>query len=181
MTGLTTYVAAAALFGRGDMAGKRESAVADATEQLTKLDPRSMRSRLYGLQEAVGELPEVECPLQHIFAPGAYARTMLIPAGTVVVGKIHKHQHLNILSKGMVSVLTESGGTERLEGPLTMVSPAGTKRAVYAHTDAVWTTIHLTDETDLAKIEDHVIAKTYEDYEQFLLEEKRAQMLEVQS
>ena len=61
--------------------------------------------------------------------------------------------------------------------PLTMVSPAGTKRAVYAKTDVVWTTIHLTNETDLEKIEEETIAKSYQEYEQFMLghEDKRGE------
>lgn len=156
-------------FGPGDMAGKREAAISDAMEQIQRTAPGSVRNQLYALQASMGGLPEADCPLQHVFAPGAYARTIFLPAGTVIVGKIHKHQHLNILSQGEVRVLTESGGVEALRGPLTMVSPAGTKRAVYALTDVVWTTIHLTNETDLAKIEDETIAKTYEEYEQFKL------------
>ena len=155
-------------FQQGDMAGKREMAVSDAKKQLEAGNLNPSRAKLYALQAAVATLPEVDMPLQHVFAPGAYARTIFIPAGSVIVGKIHKHQHLNILSMGHVTVFTEGGGEEDLQGPLTMVSPAGTKRAVYAHTDTVWTTIHLTNETDLEKIEDHVIAKTYEEYEQFV-------------
>lgn len=154
-------------FGPGDMHGKREHAVHDAREQGALMEPGSVRAKLYALQERLGDLPEAECPLQHVFAPGAYARTIFIPAGTVIVGKIHKHAHLNILCKGSVTVLTESGGTQDLTGPLTMVSPPGTKRAVIAHTDAVWTTVHLTSETDLDAIEEQVIAKTYAEYEQF--------------
>ena len=138
----------------------------------------SVRRRLFALQHGMqneissGEMREVDCPLQHSFIDGVYVRTIFIPAGTVIVGKIHKHSHANILSKGEVSVFTEDGGLERLSGPLTMTSPAGCKRAVYAHTDTTWTTIHRTDETDLDKIEDWVIAKSYEDYEQFKLEGK---------
>jgi hypothetical protein len=138
----------------------------------------SVRRRLFALQHGVqkeiaeGQMQEVDCPLQHSFIDGVYVRTIFIPAGTVIVGKIHKHSHANILSKGEVSVFTEDGGLERLKGPLTMTSPAGCKRAVYAHTDTTWTTIHRTDETDLEKIEDWVIAKSYEDYEQFKLEGK---------
>lgn len=150
------------------MVGKRDAAIADAQEQLSKGTLNGARSKLYTLQASVGALPEVDMPLQHVFAPGAYARTIFIPAGSVIVGKIHKHQHLNILSMGHVTVYTEGGGEEDLRGPLTMVSPPGTKRAVFAHADTVWTTIHLTDETDLAKIEDHVIAKDYEEYERFV-------------
>ena len=157
-------------FGPGDMAGKHDAAVAEGIREGAKHD--GARGALYGLQAALGGLPDVECPLQHVYAPGVYLRTMFIPAGTLIVGKIHKHAHGNILSQGHVRVFTEGGGVEELKGPLTMVSAAGTKRAVLALTDAVWTTIHPTSETDLEKIEDHVIAKTYEDYEQFLLSEQ---------
>jgi hypothetical protein len=104
---------------------------------------------------------------------------MRIPAGTVIVGKIHKHAHLNILSQGTVCVMTETEGDRQLTGPLTMVSPPGTKRAVYAITDAVWTTIHLTNSTDLEEIEAEVIAPTFEDYEQFRLQGETMKQIEV--
>jgi hypothetical protein len=106
---------------------------------------------------------------------------MRIPAGTVIVGKIHKHAHLNILSQGTVCVMTETEGDRQLTGPLTMVSPPGTKRAVYAVTDAVWTTIHLTNSTDLEEIEAEVIAPTFEDYERFALENNMTNRIEVQA
>ena len=46
-------------------------------------------------------LAEPECPLSHVFAPDAYARTIFIPKDTLLVGKIHKHSHLNMLMQGM--------------------------------------------------------------------------------
>lgn len=162
-----------ATFGAGDAFGKKEIAKQDAIEQGALQVTDSARAKIYALQASMGDLPEVECPLSHVFAPGAYARTIFIPAGTTVVGKIHKHKHLNILSKGSVSVITEGGGLEHLAGPIVMVSDAGTKRALFAHTDLVWTTVHLTSETDLGMIEDEVIAKTYAEYEQFLLEHNK--------
>ena len=128
----------------------------------------SARQKLFQLQAACGELAPMNFPLQHVFAPGAYARTIFLPAGSVIVGKIHKHKHLNILSQGTVYVMTEAGGTEELQGPLTMVSEPGTKRAVFAVTDTVWTTIHLTNSTDLATIESEVIARDYAEYEEFI-------------
>jgi hypothetical protein len=115
------------------------------------------------LKQAVEErlIPEVDCPLHHQFAPGAYARTIFIPAQTLVVGKIHKHAHLNMLVAGRVSLATEEG-PQLLEALKVMTSKAGTKRVVYTHTDTIWTTIHLTNETDLQKIEDEIIAPSYE-------------------
>lgn len=155
-------------FSAGDI-GTAEQAEAAANKELAKCE--GARKTLYELQAAAAQsnLPAVECPLQHSFIDGVYVRTIFIPAGTVIVGKIHKHSHANILSQGEVVVFTEEGGREYLKGPLTMTSPAGCKRAVYAITDTTWTTIHRTDETDLDKVEDWVIAKTYEEYEQFKL------------
>lgn len=136
-------------------------------------NPELARRRIVGLQQAAlqavgeGAVVEADCPLTHSFIDGAYVRTIFIPAGTVIVGKIHKHSHANILSQGHVLVYTEQGGLEELHGPRTMVSPAGCKRAVYAFTDVVWTTIHVTDATDLDEIEDYVIAKDYAEYHEF--------------
>ena len=167
-------------FGHGD-APDPAKAAEQARAELAKLDPESARAHLYKLQMLGAELPPVEMPLQHVYAPGCYARTIFIPAGCFVVGKIHKHQHINVLSQGHVSVFTEGGGVEDLHGPLTMSSSPGTKRALLTHTDTVWTTIHVTTLTNLDDIEDFVIAKTYEDYERFALEEKAMQAIEVQS
>ena len=167
-------------FRSGDMAGKREIAVQQAETESAKQS--GIRRQLYELQASIGrELPEVECPLQHVFAPGVYVRTMFIPAGTVIVGKIHKHAHPNILSQGTVRVLTEGEGDRELTGPLSMVSPPGTKRALLALTDVVWSTVHLnpTNTTDLAEIEADVIAPTFEAYEQFALENTMTNGIEV--
>lgn len=154
-------------FQPGDALGleKRELARQDAKTQLT-LGMDGVRARLYALQQATCDLPEVDCPLQHVYPPGLYLRTIFIPKGTVVVGKIHRHRHGNILSQGEVAVLTESGGLEQLRGPITGVSEPGTKRAVYALTDVVWTTIHLnpTNTQDLEQLEREIIAPTYQAY-----------------
>lgn len=154
--------------GDGDNAKGLEVALAE----LAKVEPGSAREMLYKLQAFGGSVGEpVACPLQHTYSGNVYARTICIPAGTFIVGKIHKHEHLNVLSQGIVRVYTEGGGIEELAGPLTMVSKPGTKRALLALTDLTWTTLHeVGAERDLDKIEAMVIAPTYEDYEQFLLE-----------
>ena len=101
------------------------------------------------------------CPVQHHFAPGAYGREMTIPAGLVVVGKIHKHAHINVISKGRVQVFTEQDGVLELAAPCTFVSSPGTKRVVHVLEETVWTTVHVTDKTDLAEIEREVIATDF--------------------
>ena len=159
-------------FGPGDTTGemKQALAVADAFDQMAALPAGSAREKLYKLQADISRFPQVECPLQHLFVPTGdgkyiYSRTIFIPAGTRIVGKIHKHAHHNTLSYGRALVFTEYDGMQVLTGPLSMVSEAGTKRGVYAETDVVWTTIHLVSSMDLDKIEDELIAKTYAEFE----------------
>ena len=108
------------------------------------------------------------CPLKHTFSDGSYVREITIPAGMFIVGKIHKHDHPNFLLKGKVTVVTEDG-IEELEGPLSIISKAGTKRALYAETELVWTTIHAnpTNTEDLEELEENIIAPTYLEYEKF--------------
>lgn len=110
------------------------------------------------------------CPLKHSFSPGIYVREILIPEGTYIVGKIHKHSHPNFLLSGVVEVVTEGSGKETLCGPLSMISPAGTKRALRAITDLKWVTVHSnpTNTQDLKELEAIVIADSYEEYEKFI-------------
>jgi len=110
------------------------------------------------------------CPLKHSFADGIYVREIFIPAGTILTGKIHKHSHPNFLLKGIVDVVTEGAGLERIEGPRSIISEAGTKRALHAITDLVWVTVHLnlTNTEDLKEIEKDVIAENYKEYNRFI-------------
>lgn len=110
------------------------------------------------------------CPLKHSFGDGIYVREIFIPQGTVLTGKIHKHKHPNFLMRGEVVVVTEGGGMEHLQGPLAMISPAGTKRAVVALTDVWWITVHGTTSQDLEIIESELIAPDYESYTRFRAE-----------
>jgi hypothetical protein len=102
------------------------------------------------------------CKIKHYFAPGVYAREMWMPEGCLITGKIHMTEHLNMLSQGKVSV-SNQGESITMEAPHTFVSPIGTKRAIYAHEDSTWTTIHATDLTDPVKIEEEIIAETFEE------------------
>lgn len=125
---------------------------------------------------AQGEFEDVmpDCSLRHWFVPKSeeygchtYAREFTMPTGALVIGKIHRHPHLNFISKGRVLVATEQG-TEVLAAPTTFISQPGTKRAVYVIEECVWTTVHLTrdsGEENLDSIEHEVIAPSYDSLE----------------
>lgn len=110
------------------------------------------------------------CPLKHSFSEGMYVREIFIPKGTVLTGKIHKHEHPNFLMSGEVEMFTEFGGYETIKAPMAMISKAGTKRVIKALTDVVWVTVHAnpSNTKDLKKLENIVIAKDYNEYKRFI-------------
>lgn len=122
-----------------------------------------IREKIARLESVLSEMEQIDLPLKHTFTTGIYAREIFIPKGSVVVGKIHRHNHLNFISSGDVTVLTKDG-LKRIVGPCTMISTSGTKRALYAHEDTIWTTIHANpnEERDIEKLEELTIAKNYD-------------------
>jgi quercetin dioxygenase-like cupin family protein len=123
---------------------------------------------------ANGEIPNTlpDCKLTHTYAPidenygcGTYARQMFIPKGTLIIGKIHRHQHLNFIMQGKVSVSTEFG-PKFFTAPCVFVSEVGLKRAVIAEEDTIWVTVHITKhlgEENLDKMEEEIISPTYQE------------------
>lgn len=103
----------------------------------------------------------------HHFAPGLYAREMRLPKGAFISSKVHKFPGLSILSKGSMALYLDDGTTQIVREGFHIVAPAGARRAAIALEDVVWTCMHPTDETDLAKIEAHFIAQTPADYLEF--------------
>ena len=104
----------------------------------------------------------VVCPLTHTFVDGAYVREIFMPKGILLTSKIHKITHPYFVLRGDVSVITEEG-VKRIKAPFYGVTPAGTKRLLYMHEDTTWVTVHVTKERDLEKIEEEIIAKTFEE------------------
>ena len=143
--------------------------------EVAEIEKETIREKILDFEEILKEHPDVflgdtiNCPLKHSFSDGIYVREIFIPKGTVLTGKIHKHAHPNFLMMGEVSVITEEGGRERLKAPMSMISPPGTKRVVFAITDVIWITIHHNpkNHTNLDKLEDMVIAKNYLEYKNF--------------
>lgn len=113
------------------------------------------RENIYRLQEELLKYPQVEFPTEHSFADGMYARKMLIRKGVVMVGKVHKKEHFAFLMTGEITV-TMGSTIQRIKAPFMVVTPPGSKRAVYAHEDSWCLTIHRTDLTDIAAIEDEI-------------------------
>lgn len=129
--------------------------------------PAERRAQVASLEASMHALPDevkIECPVTHHFASGMYGREMFIPAGTCVVSKIHRHEHLSILLSGTLTIDTEQG-QETLTGPYVFVSRVGAKNVGVALTDVRFLTLHLNlkDETDLVALEAEHIAPSFDD------------------
>ena len=113
-------------------------------------------------------------PVHHL-ADGIYAREITVPAGSLITGLVHKAEHLNIISKGDITVWTEDG-MRRIQAPFTMVSRPGTKRVGFTHAETVWTTIHAnpTNESDIHALE----AALVEPMKQYNLEDATCHSLQ---
>lgn len=132
---------------------------------MTEIQER--RDNIMRLESALLELggaTNFDNLLKHHFAPGVYARELFIPKGHILTGKIHKTTHLNIVAQGKIAVVG-SDSRKIISAPAVFVSGPGTKRAGYALQDTTWITIHVTDETDLERIEDQVIARDFDEIE----------------
>jgi hypothetical protein len=124
----------------------------------------SMRQRIERVQEELAKLPQYEPKTTHRFHGGMYCREVWREAGVLVVGKVHKKEHLYLIVSGTVCISDGIGEPQRFTGPHMIESSPGTKRAVYAETDVLCMTFHRTD------------ASTVEAAEAELVEEDEAAM-----
>jgi len=141
------------------------------TEVVTLDEHASLVEKLEFLQDEAKQLPQVEVTLRHYFAHGIYGRELARPAGTLIIGKIHKTRHMFILLSGEMSVLTDNG-MERFVAPQIVIGSPGTKRLTYAHTDCVAIVLHGTPLTDLDEIEKVFVAQNDQEYLKYLEDEK---------
>lgn len=113
------------------------------------------RAQIDTFEAALLQQPQVNIPVEHRFAEqeNLYAREIVIPAGTLMTGRVHKHQHVSIMISGDMTVLTETG-MQRVRGYHCWICPPGTKRVGYAHAETRWITVHHTEHMQPDGIED---------------------------
>jgi len=109
--------------------------------------PESVRE----LETYMLSMPQVDLETSHLVHGRMYARTILIPAGTLLTGAETKCDNICVVV-GDITVTTDDG-TVRLTGHHVIPARAGFKRAGIAHADTWWTTLIQTDEADVSAIE----------------------------
>lgn len=98
------------------------------------------------------DFQEVEMPLTHYFSGELYAREIFMPAGALVVGRIHMYDTISVVSQGEALVFSSGAGVTRVKAPATFMSSAGGRRILIILKDMVFTTMHITTERDPDKL-----------------------------
>jgi hypothetical protein len=111
------------------------------------------------LEKQLLPLQQVEVPLEHMFAPGVYARQVEMPADTFIIGHQHNTEHFNIILTGRASVMMD-GVVHEVKAPAILKSGIGVRKILYIHETMRWITIHPTHETDVQRLEDMLVVKS---------------------
>ena len=134
---------------------------AEYTKEEFRIGIKDVENRMLQSERSLkGEELDYFNPLKHSFANGLYIREVFNPAGELLVTKIHKYSHPFFLLKGQMTIMSEDG-EKTIQAPHYGITNAGTKRIIYAHTDCIFVTVHATNETDVDKIEEEIIAKNF--------------------
>ena len=114
------------------------------------------REQIEQLQAEMAQMPQYEAPTEHVFHGGMYCRQVWRPAGCLIVGKVHKKEHFYMVVSGTVKVTTDDG-LQTITGPMLLCSKPGTKRAVFAETDALCMTFHRVDSNTVEDAESELV------------------------
>ncbi len=124
--------------------------------------PAVMRERIDALVQRMLALPDAvrdfNDATEHEFASGLYIRKLRIPAGQLVVGRVHLKPCVNIVESGEITVLTEFGA-RRLTAGFVGVSRPGIQKVGLAHKDTVFVNVFRTDATDVPTVEREIATK----------------------
>lgn len=127
--------------------------------ELSKLVSTEVPSRVQidKLQAEMASMPiAMSFKTEHYFSGGMYGRKMTLPAGVLLVGRVHKTDHLFICAQGEAIVWTENGMRKIFAGDV-IPTKAGTKNVVLAITETIGFTALKTDKTDVAEAEDELV------------------------
>ena len=127
------------------------------------------RQRIEVLQDFIvnaglpAELNGNEDECQHIFQGGMYARGLLIPAGELVIGRLHKQPRICIIASGSCIFVDENQRKE-VSAPWFGSFEQGSKTVVYALTDCYWIAILKTELQESKTAFDTLTCTTRDEY-----------------
>lgn len=128
---------------------------------------QKLKTKIDAFQAMMLEQPQAEVPVRNVFSGGVYAREVFIPKGTLLVGKLHMTEHLNICLQGDLTFVTVDG-PRRIKAPAMFSSPAGTKKVAYANEDSIWVNVHPDMGLDPEDIIASITVDTFAEYDRMV-------------
>lgn len=120
---------------------------------------------------ASGDQVEIKGDTEHFIVPGLlYGRKTNVIAGATILSAVHKVPHITVALKGIATVVDEKGDKRDVFAPNVFITPAGVQRAIYAHTEVEWLTVHACEETDIEVIEKLLTCRSMDEYNAGLIE-----------
>lgn len=110
------------------------------------------------IEKLMLEMPQVDFPIEHFFMPGIYIRQMKGLKDHFAVGHEHLTEHTNIILTGRLLIFDGQESYEIIAPYIFKGHPG--RKAAYFLEDTIWINIHVTDETDLEKLEKQFIKKS---------------------
>lgn len=100
------------------------------------------------------KLPQIGCPVKHSFDGDTYIREMVIPCGSLFIGRAHNLGHRCELVSGSVIHITPEG-KRQIDAPFAVHTTPGYHMVMHALTDVVGRTYHPAHgSTDTQALED---------------------------
>lgn len=109
-------------------------------------------ARVRELEAMVLQAPQTTIPTSHVFHAGVYARTITVPAGSVLTGALIKCATVLILNGHAIVYLGD--GSAEFRGYHVLPAMAGRKQALIALEDTDMTMIFATDVKTVQEAED---------------------------
>lgn len=126
-------------------------------------------NKVMALEKILEQQDQAEVPFHFIQGGGIAAKTILLKAGTLVTGAMHRFENMNIMSSGDILIVTDGAPIRYMvvDSPVIVVSPPGVKRAALVIKDTYWTSLMPTELGDLESVEKHFTVAP-EEQEKFL-------------
>lgn len=131
--------------------------------QVNEILAGAMVENIEAMEEFMLSQPQVDVPVISNNINGMYTRQIVIPRDTLLTGRVHLFDYVDIMLSGDITVATPEG-VKRYTGYNVFHGKAGRKRAGYAHEDTHWITVHNSDVADGDEFYNTLTVQTMKEY-----------------
>jgi len=121
-----------------------------------------MLDQIIAIESLLKTLPQSVFDITETMIDGVYVRSIIIPEGSILTGKVHNFESIAILAYGTLA-LANGAEAKVITGPTIMIDEPGIKRLGKALTDCLFFTVHKYNGL-ISEAETYLSSETPEDY-----------------